>query len=122
MSINIELDRMSSGTDIDYTETKMGQIMKGSNTRVQTYRQARINAKPLTKKLKREVEEMKKEKAIADQKLKKLEEKRAKREPKRIQKLRLKEEEAVRIKMEEDNQIGDMAIETVKKGNEKIKE
>ena len=48
--------------------------------------------------------------------------KRARREPKRLEKLYLKEEEAAKIKMEEDKQIEEMAIETVRKGKERQKE
>ena len=38
-----------------------------------------------------------------------------------MEKLRLKQEDALRIKKEEEDQIEKMAIETVKRGNEKIK-
>ena len=38
-----------------------------------------------------------------------------------MEKLRIKEELAAKIKMEEDEQIEEMVIETVRKGTEKLK-
>ena len=83
-------DKESSGTDIDEAEPKLGQIMKESDVRVKTHREERIKAKPLTKRLKREVEDLKKKEAAEQLKAEKLEAKRVKREPKRLKKLRLK--------------------------------
>ena len=38
-------DQNSEGTDLDEAEPKLGQIMKGSDSRVQSHRAARINAR-----------------------------------------------------------------------------
>ena len=74
------------------------------------------------KRLRQDVDELNKEETAVEKKLENLQTKRARREPKRLEKLRLKKEEAAKIKMEEDEQIEEMAIETVRKGNERLKE
>ena len=115
-------DQESSGTEIDEAEPKLGQIMKESDARIKTNREERIKAKPITKRLKRDVERLKKKEAAERRKAEKLEAKRVKREPKRLEKLRLKKEEAVKIKMGEEEEIEKKAIETVRQGKEKIKQ
>ena len=52
-------DKESSGTELDEAESKLGQIMKESDAHVKMHREERIKAKPLTKRLKRDVEELK---------------------------------------------------------------
>ena len=68
------------------------------------------------------MDELNKEEAAVEKKLWKLEAKRARREPKRLEKLRLKKEETAKIKMDEDEYLEGIAIETVRKGNERLKE
>ena len=56
-----EDDQKSGVTDLDMTEAKLGQIMKGSEARIQSYREERINNRMVTKRLRKDLEEIKKE-------------------------------------------------------------
>ena len=60
-SSELEDDHKSVATDLDVAELKLGQIMKESETRIQSHIEERINTRMVTKRLRKDVEENKKE-------------------------------------------------------------
>ena len=53
-----EDDQKSEGTDLDLAEPKLSQIMKDSDARIQFYRKERIDARFVTKRLRKDLEEL----------------------------------------------------------------